>query len=263
MTDEIKTTGACSIPALGLGTWKLNGNECETVVEQAIDLGYRHIDTAAFYENEEEVGRAIKGYEREKLFVTTKVWKDKLRYNDFKKSTETSLRKLETEYVDLLLVHWPNPEVPIEETTRAMNELVEEGKTRHIGVSNFSRSQLEEAKNLSDHPIVNNQVKYHLGMDLDPLLNYCRENNVLLTAYSPLGRGKVLEREEVKELARKYEKSPGQIALKWLIEQENVVAIPKAGSVSHLRENIQLFDWDLDEDDRETLNRLVIKTQIN
>jgi len=263
MRSEIKSVAGFSVPALGLGTWKLRGNKCENTVRKAINMGYRHIDTAIFYDNEEAVGQAISDYDREEVFVTTKVWKDKLHYRDFKHSAEASLKRLDTDYVDLLLVHWPNPDIPTSETVKAMNELVEEGKARHIGVSNFSRSQLEEAKNLSDHPIVNNQVKYHLGMDLGPLLNYCRKNDVLLTAYSPLGRGKVLEREEVKELARKYGKSPGQVALKWLIEQENVVAIPKAGSVSHLRENIQLFDWDLNEEDRETLNRLVIKTQIN
>lgn len=263
MRSEFKSVENFSVPALGLGTWQLRGNKCENTVRKAIDMGYRHIDTAIFYDNEEAVGRAISDFNREDLFVTTKVWKDKLSYRDFKRSAEASLKRLATDYVDLILVHWPNPNIPASETIKAMNELVEEGKVRHIGVSNFSRSQLEEAKNLSDYSIVNNQVKYHLGMDLEPLLNYCRENDVLLTAYSPLGRGKVLERKEVKEVARKYGKSPGQIALKWLIDQGNVVAIPKAGSENHLRENLQLFDWSLKEEDRETLNRLVIQTQIN
>ncbi len=263
MRSEIKSVKEFSVPALGLGTWQLKGKKCEETVRKAINLGYRHIDTAIFYENEEAVGRAIADFNREDLFLTTKVWKDKLHYRDFKRSAEASLKRLDTDYVDLILVHWPNPDIPTSETIKAMNELVKEGKTRHIGVSNFSRSQLEEAKNLSDYPIVNNQVKYHLGMDMEPMLNYCRENDVLLTAYSPLGRGKVLERKELSDIAAKYGKTPGQIALKWLIDQENVLAIPKAGSEDHLKENIQLFDWSLKRDDLEVLNQLKIETHIN
>ncbi|MFB6291349.1 MAG: aldo/keto reductase [Candidatus Bipolaricaulia bacterium] len=259
MKSKLKSTDDCSIPALGLGTWKLRGKECEEVVKKAIDIGYRHIDTAIFYDNEEYVGRAIEDYRREDLFITTKVWKDKLRYEDFKRSTEGSLRRLGTDHLDLLLVHWPNPKIPLEETIKAMNELIEEGKTMNIGVSNFSKSQLRKARKLSDFPIVTNQVKYHLGMDLGPLLNYCKENGVFLTAYSPLGRGKVPELEELSEIAAKYGKTPGQIALKWLINQDNVLAIPKASSKDHLKENIDLFDWELENDDIEKLNQLKIE----
>lgn len=263
MKSELKTVGSCSVPALGLGTWKLRGKECEETVRKAIDIGYRHIDTAIFYDNEEEVGKAIKERSREDLFVTTKVWKDKLHYEDFKRSAEGSLKRLDTDYIDLLLIHWPNPEIPLEETIKAMNELIEEGKVRHIGVSNFNRSQLEKARDLSDNLIVNNQVKYHLGMDLTPMLNYCRENEVFLTAYSPLGRGKVLANDELTKMAARYEKTPVQIALKWLIRQENVLAIPKASSEDHLRENISLFDWELEEKDVEKLDQLAIETRID
>lgn len=263
MKSKLKSLDSCSIPTLGLGTWKLRGKECEQAVKQALEIGYRHIDTAIFYDNEEAVGRAIKELRREKLFVTTKVWKDKLHYRDFKRSAEGSLKRLDTDYLDLLLIHWPNPEIPLEETIKAMNELVEEGKVLHIGVSNFSKSQLKKAQDLSETPIVNNQVKYHLGMDLTPMLNYCQENGTFLTAYSPLGQGKVMQSEELARISARYGKTPGQIALKWLIRQTNVLAIPKASSKNHLKENISLFNWELKEKDVEKLDQLVIESHMD
>ncbi|MBS3791940.1 aldo/keto reductase [Candidatus Bipolaricaulota bacterium] len=260
MKSELKSIDSCSVPALGLGTWKLRGKECEETVRKAIDLGYRHIDTAIFYGNEKEVGNAIGDHSRDELFVTTKVWKDKLHYRDFKRSAEGSLKRLDTDYLDLLLIHWPNPEVPLEETIKAMNELVEEGKVLHLGVSNFDRSQLKKARELSYEPIVNNQVKYHLGMDQTPTLNYCQKNDLFLTAYSPLGQGKILKNDELIEISARYGKSPGQVGLKWLVRQNNVLAIPKASSEDHLRENINLFDWELEKRDIEKLDRISIKS---
>lgn len=261
MNGKIKSVNGCSIPTLGLGTWKMRGQECEESVRKAIELGYRHIDTAVFYDNEESVGSAIQDYRREELFITTKIWKDKLRYDDFKRSAEGSLNRLNTNYVDLLLIHWPNPNVPIGETLEAMNELVKEKKVRYIGVSNFSRDQLPKARAASSRPLVTDQVKYHVGMDCSSLLQYCQENDLLLTSYSPLGKGEVLKRAELSDIAAKYEKTPGQIALKWLVDQDNVLAIPKASSENHLRENIQLFDWQLEEEDRDKLNQLEIDSE--
>ncbi len=260
MNSRVKTAGGASIPALGLGTWKMKGKECKRSVRQAIEIGYRHIDTAVFYGNEAEVGEAIASFDREKIFLTTKIWKDKLGYRDFKDSAEASLRRLDTEYVDLILIHWPNPEIPLEETVRAMNELAEEGKVRNLGVSNFGIDQLEGARELSSYPIVTNQVKYHLGTDRSSLLEYCRTEDVLLTSYSPLGQGEILDNETLKRLASSYGKSPGQLALKWLVEQDRVIAIPKASSENHLRENLDLFDWELRPEDKEELDELVIKT---
>lgn len=260
MRSEIKSVAGASVPAIGLGTWKMKGEECRESVRKAIEIGYRHIDTAVFYENEVEVGEAIGSFNREDLFLTTKIWKNELGYSDFKRSTEGSLKRLETDYVDLVLIHWPNPEIPLGETIRAMNELVEEGKTRHIGVSNFSIDQLEEARRLSEHPIITDQVKYHVGMDRSSLLNYCRKNEVLLTAYSPLGQGDLLDNDQLKELAAEYGKTPGQLALKWLINQEKVVAIPKASSEGHMTENLDLFDWELREEDAKEIDELVVNT---
>lgn len=260
MKSIVKTAGGASIPALGLGTWKMKGEECKRSVRKAIEIGYRGIDTAVFYGNEAEVGEAIASFNREKIFLTTKIWKDKLGYRDFKDSAEASLRRLDTGYVDLILVHWPNPEIPLEETIRAMNELVEEDKVRHIGVSNFGIDQLKRARKLTSHPIVTNQVKYHLGTDRSSLLEYCREEDVILTSYSPLGQGGILDNETLNKLASSYGKSPAQLALKWLIEQDRVIAIPKASSEEHLRENLDLFDWDLRPEDKQELDELVVNT---
>lgn len=260
MKSIVKTAAGASIPALGLGTWKMKGDECKRSVRKAIEIGYRHIDTAVFYGNEAEVGETIASFNREDLFLTTKIWKDKLEYSNFKESAEASLRRLDTEYVDLILIHWPNPKIPLQETIRAMNELVEEDKARHIGVSNFGIEQLKRARKLTSHPIVTNQLEYHLGTDRSSLLDYCQSEDVILTSYSPLGQGEILDNETLKKLASSYGKSPGQLALKWLVKQDQVIAIPKASSEEHLRENLDLFDWELREEDKKELDELVIKT---
>ncbi|MFW6048631.1 MAG: aldo/keto reductase [Candidatus Bipolaricaulota bacterium] len=257
MEVPVKTFSGCDVPVVGLGTWKLRGEICETTVRKAVELGYRHIDTAAFYQNESRVGDAISHFDRERLFITTKVWKDKLEYSDFKASAERSLDRLGLGRVDLLLIHWPNPDVPLEETISAMNDLVDEGKVSHIGVSNFEDDeQLDLARELSDYPIVNDQVEYHVGKDRSELLDYCRNKGVGLTAYSPLAQGGVIDQKVTNDLAAKYGKSPGQVALKWLVEQENVIAIPKASSEDHLRENLNLFDWEMEEEDLSVLEEV-------
>lgn len=255
MKAELLEIQGVSIPKLGLGTWNLRGKACTEVVKEALNLGYRHIDTAVFYDNEEEVGEGIADFPREELFLTTKIWKDKLHYEDFLRSTENSLRRLDTEYVDLLLIHWPNSAVPLEETLRAMDELMEEGKVRAIGVSNFDRELLQRAEKLARNPILNDQVKYHINNNQGELLNYCQEKQISLTAYSPLGRGETLQLKKVKKMAQKYGKSPAQISLRWLVQQENVIAIPKASSPDHLKENMALFDWELEEEDMERLGQ--------
>ncbi len=256
MEVPVRSFSGCEIPVIGLGTWQLRGKKCETVVREAVGMGYRHIDTAAFYQNESRVGAVIRDFDRERLFITTKVWKDKLEYSDFKASAERSLEKLGLERIDLLLIHWPNPDVPLEETVSAMVDLVDEGKVKHLGVSNFSREKLHRARELSDYPIVNDQVEYHLGKDRGELLDYCRKEDVSLTAYSPLAQGGVFDEGRLGELADKYGKSPGQVALKWLVEQENVIAIPKASSEKHLRENLALFDWGMDGEDLSALDEI-------
>ncbi|MFP8891075.1 aldo/keto reductase [Natrialbaceae archaeon A-CW2] len=240
-----------AVPAIGLGTYRLRGSECRETVQTALEVGYRHIDTAEFYENQAEIGTAIDTatVPREDLFVTTKVWKTNLEAESVRRSTTNSLEALDLEYVDLLLIHWPNSDVPVEETLGAMNRLQEEGRIRHVGVSNFSVAQLEAAIAASRTPILTNQVEYNPYVDQDDLLEYCRDQNVLLTAYSPLAKGDVLEDETLVEIGDRYGKSPAQVALRWLVQQEGVVAIPKASSREHLEANLDVFDFKLSREE--------------
>lgn len=260
MRSELETINGHSIPVIGLGTMKLEGKECKNTVREAIEVGYRHIDTAVIYENESAVGGAIKGIDREKLFITTKVWKDMLGFDDFKQSVEESLKRLGTSYIDLVLIHRPNSDIPLKKSAKAMNQLINEGKIRNIGVSNFDLSQLKDIQEMSEPPIITNQVKYHVGMDQSTLLQYCQKNGLLLTAYSPLARGKLVEEEILQDLGEKYEKTPGQIAIKWLIQKDNVITVPRATSKTHMKENLRLFDWKLEKKDMDELNSIHIET---
>jgi len=246
------------IPALGYGTWQLKGKDCETGVAAALDIGYRHIDTAQIYENEAEVGRALKssGLKREDLFLTTKVWNDNLAGNRFQKSVEESLNKLQTNYVDLLLIHWPISEVPFEEQMKSLRAVHEAGMARMIGVSNFTVAQMREVVEELGAPIVNNQVEYHPFLSQKPVLDYVRAHGMFLTAYSPLARGKVREEIALREIAEKHGKTVGQITLRWLVQQERVAAIPKAASLDHIRENFDIFNFELDADDMQRINLL-------
>lgn len=244
---EHVTVHGVDVPVLGLGTYRLRGNECTDVVEAALEMGYRHIDTAEFYSNQAAVGDAIAAapVDREELFVTTKIWKTDLAYDQAIASATESLEKLDIGYIDLLLIHWPNTSVPTAETIRAMNHLQEEGLVRHIGVSNFSVAQLEEAIEASETPILTNQVPYDPTTDQSNLLEWCVSKDVMLTAYSPLGKGSVVGNETLAEIGEPYEKSAPQVALRWLIQQPMVAAIPKASSRDHLAANLDVFDFEL------------------
>lgn len=254
------------IPVLGLGTWGMGGRltpdtsrdeEEVAALRAGINLGMTHIDTAEEYgagHAEELVGEAIEPYDRGDLFITTKVWRTHLRYDDLVSSMEASLRRLDVDYVDLYLVHWPNPEVPLRDTMRALEHCADEGYTWFIGVSNFSAPLLAEAQSyLRDHRLVADQVEYSL-MEQSPereLLPYCQENDVMLIAYTPLAKGRLAKpRNAVLDfLAEKYEKTQAQVALNWLISQEKVVAIPKASRLEHLRDNVGAVGWRLSEED--------------
>lgn len=239
------------IPALGLGTWELTSQACRLVMERAIELGYRHFDTAQTYENEAKVGAAIgaairtSGISRDDFWVTTKLAPDHLREERVRKTARESLKRLGLEYIDLLLIHWPSREVPLSETLRAMEDLVDEGLTRYLGVSNFPPSMLEEALEIA--PILCNQVEYHPYLAQDALLALCRRHDVMLCAYSPFAHGNLGEDDEVlREIAAAHGKTVHQIVLRWLIQQHNVATIPKASNEDHLRENIDIFDFELD-----------------
>ncbi|MFD1563621.1 aldo/keto reductase [Haloarchaeobius amylolyticus] len=235
------------IPSLGLGTWPMTGTQCTEAVRTALELGYRHVDTAQMYDNEDAIGAAIADsrVDRDDVFVTTKLLRENLRRDDALESFQRSLDHLGTAYVDLLLIHAPNPDVPIDETIAVMNQLQDEGSVRHIGVSNFSIAQLRDAMAASETPILTNQVRYHPYRDRSVLLEYCRDNDIMLTAYSPLAEGEIATDETLAQIGATYDKTAAQVALRWLLQQENVSTIPKASSREHLRENIDIFDFEL------------------
>jgi 2,5-diketo-D-gluconate reductase B len=239
------------VPSLGLGTWQLSGVECVRAMERALALGYRHVDTAQMYANEDEVGRGTRnsGVDREEVFLVTKVRTSSFSHDAVIRSTRESLKKLQTEYVDLLLMHWPNPSVPLEETLGAMTELQEEGSVKHIGVSNFPPSMVEEATRHAT--VFCNQVEYHPYRGQDELLKQARERDYLLTAYSPVAKGRVSRDAALKEIGQAHGKTPAQVALRWLIQQEKVAAIPKAASEDHLRSNFGIFDFELSQEEME------------
>ena len=250
---ERQTIKGEKVPALGLGTWRLSGEECRRVVERALALGYRHIDTAQMYRNEDEVGKGMQssGVNREEVFLTTKVWPSDFSYKRIIETTRESLKRLRTDRVDLLLMHWPSQGVPLEETLSAMRELQEEGSVRHIGVSNFPPSMVEDATRHTE--IFCNQVEYHPYQAQDDLLEQAKEMDYLLTAYRPLSKGTILNDETLQEIAEAHGKTPAQVALRWLIQQEKVAAIPKATSDDHLKSNLDVFDFELSEEEMERI----------
>ncbi|MHB9288662.1 aldo/keto reductase [Halobacteriales archaeon Cl-PHB] len=247
--DQV-TAGGVSVPAIGLGTYPLTGEPCREVVETALAVGYRHVDTAQLYDNEAAVGAAIRksSVPREEVVLTTKVRRENLAYDDVVASVEASLDRLGT-HVDLLLVHAPSPTVPISESIEALNALQERGDVGAIGVSNFTVDQLETARTVSETPIVTNQVAYHPYEDRSDLLAYCLDHDVALTAYSPLARGQVLDDPTLESIGERYDKTPAHVALRWLVQQDPVVAIPKASSRQHLAANLAVFDFRLTDDE--------------
>ena len=239
------------VPALGLGTWQLTGETCRRSVLNALELGYTHIDTAQMYGNEDAIGSALRESksEREKLFITTKIGWDHLGYDAVMTAFEQCLNKLQRDYVNLLLIHWPSRSVPLEETLAAFNELRSKGGARQIGVSNFPSAILRKATEISDAPVFCNQVEYHPYLSQDKVLKVCRENQVMLTAYSPLARGEVVGDDVLNEIGSKYGKSAAQVTLRWLLQQKLVCAVPKAADPEHLESNLNVFDFELTDDD--------------
>ena len=239
------------VPKLGFGTWLIKGTQCIKAVQTALEIGYRHIDTAQIYGNEVEVGQAItiSSVTREKIFLVTKVWRNSLSSGDVSRSTEESLRKLKTDYVDLLLIHWPDTRVPLKETLFALQNLIKQQKTKLIGVSNFPVELIDISKEIAPE-VTCNQIEYHPFLDQRPILKAVGKHNMFLTAYSPLARNRVFKNKTLQEMGAKYSKTAGQIVLRWLIEQKNVVAIPKAAKQKHAESNFDIFDFQLNEPDR-------------
>jgi 2,5-diketo-D-gluconate reductase B len=244
------------VPKLGFGTWRLSGRDCVEGVADALAAGYRHVDTARMYGNEEEVGRGLRssGVDRSDVFLATKVWPDDIAPKRVRASLEASLRALDTDYVDLYLIHWPNPRIPLAATLEAMTGLREAGRTREIGVSNFTSTQFSEALDLA--PVIVNQVEYHPFLDQSALLGVCRERGVELTAYRPLGKGEALDHPTIREIASAHDATPAQVTLAWLIGQERVSAVPKASSPERRRENLGALELELSADERAAIDAL-------
>ncbi len=255
MIPTIKLNSGQEMPLLGLGTWQLDGKKCFQAVKKALELGYPLIDTAPIYGNQKEVGRAISEFERKNIFLTSKIWYTDLAGKDVEKAVEKILEELNTNYVDLLLVHWPNKSIPMQETLEAMAELVKKGKAKSIGVSNFTISHLKEALVAKKALISVNQVEFHPLLFQKELLEFCQNNGIVLNAYSPLGRGTAIRNRIIKEIAKKYKKTEARVCLRWLV-QKNIVAIPKASSEDRLKENMQLFDWQLQKEDEKQIDSI-------
>jgi 2,5-diketo-D-gluconate reductase B len=246
------------MPKLGLGTWRSWGDECRRAVESGLALGYRHIDTAAMYENEDQVGAAIaaSGVPRGELFLTTKVWHDQLAPEAMRRSIEHSLRQLRTDYLDLYLLHWPVPGMDMGAVLGSLTRLKEAGLTRSIGVSNFTIALLREAVEVVQAPIACNQIEYHVLLDESKLVAYARSQGVATAAYRPVAKNLVAEFPSVAAIARKHEATPAQVALAWLLEQDLVAAIPKSTHPERQRENLAALQLRLDDEDRAAIARL-------
>ena len=254
------TANGATIPALGFGTFRMPGKEVLEVVPEAIRLGFRHIDTAQIYGNEAEVGQAIRksGTARGDIFLTTKVWVDKFRHADFLKSVDESLKKLATDHVDLLLLHWPNEAVPLAEQIGALNEVRQAGKVRHIGVSNYNSALMAEAVELSAAPIVTNQVEYHPYLDQAKVLETARRLGMSVTAYYAMADGKVLSDPLLKDIGARHNKTPAQVVLRWLVQQDGVITLSKTSTLKRLPENFAIFDFELSPIQMKAIHALAI-----
>jgi len=252
----VEANGA-KIPAIGLGTWELKGRACARIVEQALRLGYRHIDTAQMYDNEREVGEGVRAARlpRDAVFVTTKVWPTHFAPNDLERSVKDSLAKLRLTEVDLLLLHWPSTQVPLSETLGALARVKQLGMTRNIGVSNFTVALLAEAVAASSEPLVCDQVEYHPYLDQSKVRAACAAHGMALVAYSPIAKGTVKGDQMLARIGAAHGKSAAQVCLRWLVQQ-GAVAIPRTSKIERLSENIEVFDFALSEDEMQQISAL-------
>lgn len=287
LTDNFK------IPVIGFGTWGIGGfmeadyskdKEAVRAIKYAIELGYSHIDTAELYgagHTEELIGNAIKDLDRSKLIITSKVFKTNLKYDDVIASCKRSLKRLQTDYIDIYLIHAPNPEIPLEETVKALDHLVDQKIVKFIGVSNFSVEQMQEAQKYSKNKIVANQIPYNLAtrnINLDrntgrvgscinmesEIIPYCQENDIIAMAYRPLERGFLLRPNSLLDnLSKKYGKTKAQIAINWLVSKKNVITIPKSTNPYHLKENLGAIGWYLSDEDIKLLDGMKFESPDN
>ncbi len=234
------------IPALGLGTSRLHGDVARCMVSYALDIGYRYIDSAQNYGNEAEIGDAISvsSVPRQEIWLTTKVRRDRFRDGDLQRSVEESVRRLRTE-PDLLLIHWPNLKTPLRETIGALNDVKCKGLTNHIGVSNFTVALIQQALSLTKEPLIVNQVEYHPYLSQWTVLETLRANDIAMIAYSPLAQGRVFRDMTLQSIGDGYGKNAGQVALRWLLQQDGVIAIPRSSREANIKANLEIFDFEL------------------
>lgn len=239
------------VPALGFGTFQLEPEDTYRMVRHALAAGYRHIDTAQMYGNEDAVGAALRdaGVARGDIFLTTKVLPDNVADGDLQSSVVESLNRLETDYVDLLLQHWPSPQVPVAESVGALNDAQRRGMTRLVGVSNFTTTQIDEAVAASDAPLATDQVEYHPYLDQQPVKRSLASHGMALTAYCPLAQGAVFNDDILTDIGQRHGRNAGQVTLRWLLQQEGVVTIPRTRSETHADNNLAVFDFELTDDE--------------
>jgi 2,5-diketo-D-gluconate reductase B len=260
MIPMIKLTDGNEIPIIGFGTWQLEKKSCVNSIKMALEIGYRHIDTAYIYNNQEYVKEGIKAFPRENLFIASKLWRDHLKPNKVAYECDITLKQLGVDYLDLYLVHWPDSSVPLHATVEAMLKLKEKGKIKSIGVSNCTIHHLQD---LIDKGIevVNNQVEYHPYLNQEKLFKFCKKHQISLTAYSPLAHGEVFKDEGLFQIGKKYNKTAGQVSLRWLI-QKNIIVIPKGSSKEHIKENFEIFDFELSNEDMFIIDQICHRKNI-
>ena len=249
------------IPAIGLGTFRLKGDACARAVETALQVGYRHVDTAAMYENEVDVGRGLKaaGLPRDAVFVTTKVWRDRIAAGELQDSARQSLDRLGLESVDLLLIHWPNAKIPLADSIAALCDAKKRGLTRHVGVANFPAAMLAQAARLAEthgEKLAVNQCEYHPRLNQATLLDACRAHGVLFVSYCPLGQGSFFDDAVIQRLVASTGRTPAQVVLRWHLQQAGVAAIPKSSSRAHIVENLGALDFELESDEMAALSAM-------
>jgi 2,5-diketo-D-gluconate reductase B len=252
----VEANGA-KIPAIGLGTWELRDRTCARIVEQALRLGYRHIDTAQAYDNEREVGEGMRasGVKRDEIFLTTKIWTTHFKPNDLERSAKESLARLRMTEVDLLLLHWPNPQVPLADTLGALARVKTQGLARHIGVSNFTVALIDDAVAACPEPLVCDQVEYHPYLDQSKVREACVRHGMALVAYSPVAKGRIKSDDALQRIGERYRKTAAQICLRWLVQQ-GVAAIPRTSQLQRLSENMEIFDFELSEEDMREISAM-------
>ncbi|MGZ5867769.1 MAG: aldo/keto reductase [Xanthobacteraceae bacterium] len=257
MSNEFVEIHGARVPAIGLGTWDLRGRTCARVVEQALRLGYRHVDTAEMYDNEREIGEALRasGVKRQDVFITTKIWPSHLAPLELERAAKESLARLRLTEVDLLLIHWPNPKIPLSETIPALCKMKQAGFTRHVGVSNFTVALIDEAVGHATEPLVTNQIEWHPFLDQSKVRAACAAHGIAVTAYSPIARGKAAGDKELKLIGLHHRKSAAQVCLRYLL-QEGAIVIPRTSKVERLSENLNVLDFELDDAEMDEIRKL-------